>query len=131
MPVLLATDYRTLFACYLPGDEDRVVVGEFTGRVSVRFGMPNDEVVHGHPCGVALLHYGVHIIHNSTWLAELREIESVHPQATEPPFVGARHYFLTFHDSSLEAVATQLTVVGSYRTMAGAVAEMIRIANPT
>lgn len=26
LPVLIATDYRTLFACYLPTEDDRVVV---------------------------------------------------------------------------------------------------------
>jgi hypothetical protein len=49
----------------------------------VRFGFPNDEVVHGHPCGADLMGYRVHIIHESPWLQELRQIEAVHPQVDE------------------------------------------------
>ena len=130
MPVLIATDYRTLFACYLPNDDDRVVVGEFERCTSVRLGLPNDEVVHGHPCGKDLMHYGVHVIHDSPWVQELRQIESVHRQAAEHPLAWSRHYFLTFHDSSLEAVAVGLGVVDEFASMGEAVAAMIAMANP-
>ncbi|MCO5331261.1 MAG: hypothetical protein M9961_14390 [Ilumatobacteraceae bacterium] len=130
MPVLIATDCRTAFACYLPTDDDRVVVAEVERCSSVRFGFPNDEVVHGHPCGLDLMHYGVHVIHESPWLAELRSIESVHSRAAEQPFADSRHYFLTFHDSSLEAIATGLRVLGTFASMAEAVAEMLRVIEP-
>lgn len=130
MPVLIATDYHTLFACYLPTEDDRVVVAQVEQCSSVRFGLPNDEVVHGHPCGTDLMHYGVHVVYNSPWLAELRSIESVHSRAAGHPLDGSRHYFLTFHDSSLEAIATGINVVGSFDSMREAVAEMLRIADP-
>ena len=130
MPVLIATDDRKLFACYLRTDVDRVVVGEFQRCTSVRFGLPNDEVVHGHPCGTDLMGHQVHVIHDSPWLEDLRQIESVHRQAAEHPLANSLHYFMTFHDSSLEAIATGLAVVGSYATMDEAVAVMLRIANP-
>lgn len=130
MPVLIATEYRTLFACYLPSDDDRVVVTEVERCSSVRFGFPNDEVVHGHPCGLDLMHYGAHVIHDSPWLAELRSIEAVHPQAADHLLAGSRHYFLTFHDSSLEAIATGLTVVGTFASMGESVAEMLRLVEP-
>jgi hypothetical protein len=129
MPVVFATDHRKLFACHLPTDGDDVVVGEFLQCTSVRFGLPNDEVVQGHPCGSDLMGYRVHIIHNSPWLQELRQIESVHRQAAEHPLANAHHYFLTFHDSSLEAIATDLVVVGSFASMEQAVDEMVRITN--
>lgn len=130
MPVLIATDYRTLFACYLPTADDRVVVAEVERCSSVRFGLPNDEVVHGHPCGTDLMHYGVHVIHDSPWLAELRSIESVHSRAAEHSVTHSRHYFLTFHDSSLEAIATGIHVISSFDSMGRAVAEMLRVADP-
>ncbi len=117
MPVLIATDYRVLFACYLPTDGDRVVVGEFEGCPSVRFGLRNDEVIHGHPCGVSLMSYRVHVIHGSPWLDELRSIESAHAQAADHPLAGSHHYFLTFHDSSLEAIAGSVAVIGSFESM--------------
>ena len=85
MPVLLATDIQALFACYLPTEDDRVVVAQVERYSSVRLGLPNDEVVHGHPCGADLMHYGVHVIHDSPWLAEVRSIESVHGGAAEHP----------------------------------------------
>ena len=130
MPVLIATEYRKLFACYLPTDDDRVVVTEVVRCTSIRFGLPNDEVIHGHPCGSGLMHYGVHVIHNSLWLAELRAIESVHPMAAKPAFPESQHYFLTFHDSSLEAVGLGLAVVGNFDSMTDAIAEMLRLADP-
>ena len=130
MPVLIATEYRKLFACYLPGNDERVVVAEFEGCSSVRFGLTNDEVVHGHPCGADLMGYRVHVVHNSPWLDELRSIESVHRRAAEHPFANSHHYFLTFHDSSLEAIATDVAAVGSFDSMSEAVAEMLRLANP-
>ena len=110
--------------------DDRVVVAEVERCSLVRFGFPNDEVVHGHPCGLDLMHYGVHVIHDSPWLAELRSIESVHPRAAEHPFADSRHYFLTFHDSSLEAIATGFNVLGTFASMGEAVAEMIHLADP-
>jgi hypothetical protein len=70
------------------------------------------------------------IIHESPWLQELRQIEAVHPQVDEHPFAESRHYFLTFHDSSLEAIATDLVVVDSFVSMADAITEIVRIANP-
>lgn len=130
MPVVIATDLRKLFACYLPTDDDRVVVAEFKRCSSLRFGLPNDEVVHGHPCGADLMGYRAHVIHESPWLAELRAIESVHRLADKHPLASARHFFLTFHDSSLEAVAHGVAVVGEFESMAEAVAEMLRIADP-
>ena len=130
MPVLIATDYRALIACHLPTDDDRVTVAEFEQCSSVRFGLPNDEVVHGHPCGTDLMSYRVHVIHDSPWLHDLRSIESVHPLASDHPLADSHHYFLTFHDSSLEAIATRVAVVGSFDSMSDAVAEMLRIADP-
>lgn len=131
MPVLLATDHRTVFACYMPTDDERVVVGEVKGCTSVRFGFPNDEVVHGHPCGLDLMHYRVHIIHHSPWLDDLRKIESVHPESPSPPFRTAHHYCLTFHDSSLEAIATRLAVAGTFDTMDEATTAMLVQAKST
>ena len=93
-----------------------------------RFGLPNDEVVHGHPCGADLMHYGVHTIHESPWIDELRRIESVHRQAAEHPINRSVHYFLTFHDVSLEAVALGISVHGKFPSMADAVAEMVTVA---
>jgi hypothetical protein len=126
LPTLVATDYRTLFACYRPTEMDEVVVAEFERCSSVRFGLPNDEVIHGHACGMDLMHYAVHVIRDSPWLHELRTIESVHPRAAHHSIATASHFFVTFHDSSLEAIAHGISVVGSFGSMMDAVAEMVR-----
>jgi hypothetical protein len=47
LPIVIATDYRTLFACHEAGPDEGVLVAEFVQCTSVRFGLPNDEVLHG------------------------------------------------------------------------------------
>lgn len=64
---------------------------------------------------------------NSAWLAELRAIEAVHDHAPEVPFENARHLVLTFHDSTLEAIATGARFAGSYLSRAAAFQEMARL----
>ena len=73
--------------------------------------------------------YRVHIVQDSTWLEELRSIASVHHLAADHPFADSHHYFLTFHDSSLEAIASGVAVLGSFDSMSDAVAEMLRTAD--
>lgn len=130
MPVIVSTDRRTLFACHLlEGDE--VVVAEFVRCTSVRKGLPNDEVVHGLPYAAGLDLYGVNVIHGSRWLFELQQIESVHQRsAGHPIFSEQRHFFLGLKDTSLEAIAKDLVVLGTFPTMDDAVAEMLRLADP-
>lgn len=130
MPVVIATDYHAVFACYLASEDERVVAAEFVQCVSVRLGLPNDEVLHGHPCGRDLMHYGVHVIHDSPWIEELRSIESVHEYANRHPVNHARHYFLTFHDSCLEACASDVRVIGDFDSMADAIDAMRVAAGP-
>lgn len=128
LPVLISTDRRTLFACHLL-EVDDVVVAEFVRCTSVRKGLPNDEVVHGLPFATGLDIYGVNVIHGSRWLYELQQIESVHERsAGHPIYSEQRHFFLGLHDSSLEAIAKDLVVIGQFPTMDAAVVEMLRLA---
>jgi hypothetical protein len=95
----------------------------------MRFGFPNDEVLHGHPLfSVGLGYYRLHEVVNSAWLMELRAIEAVHDRAPAMPFENARHFVLTFHDSTLEAIAADVRLAGSYPSRAEAVKEMTRLA---
>ena len=67
-----------------PTDTEPVGHLEFTfeGCSATRFGGPNDEVLHGHPLSSRGLDgYGVHLVHNSRWIAEEEAINSVHPPA--------------------------------------------------
>lgn len=112
MPTLFVTEYRTLFACYRPGDPESVLVAEFVGCSSARFGFPNEDVLNGHPLASSLEWYQTHTVIGSSWLRDLKRIESVHPLAHTHRLHQSGHYFLTFHDSCLEAIATDLVVRG-------------------
>lgn len=134
-PFIVSSEERTLIGFYARGedaeqtDSDAVTVAELVGCTSVKFGFPNDEVLHGHRLyDAGLGYYGLHEVDNSAWLIELRAIEAVHEHAPEVPFENARHYVLTFHDSTLEAIAHDVRLVGSYGTRAEAVQRMTLLA---
>jgi hypothetical protein len=123
VPVLVSSEGRTLFAFQHVDGEARVA--ELVRCVGVRFGFPNDEVQHGHPLWEAgLTFYSLHELTGSSWLAELRRIEPAHVSAPSDPFPTARHFVLTFHDSTLEAIADDVRVVSGHRTVAAAVVDM-------
>ena len=124
-PLLVASERRTLFAFYRSDDEveqgDEVQAAEFVGCTSVRFGFPNDEALQGHPLwGHGLALYSVHEVEESSWVAALRTNESAHPAAPKRPFADAKHFVLTFHDSTLEAVARSIVALGTFASIGAA-----------
>ena len=128
-PVVMASEQRTLFSFDAPATEefDRRVA-EFVGCTSFRFGFPNDEALGGHPLyGSGLSFYAAHEVIESRWLEEIRGVEAHHPQAAPTPFADARHFVLTFHDSTLEAIAREVRVVASFASEAEA--DMAMLAN--
>jgi hypothetical protein len=128
-PVVLASESRTFVAFEREsGDNDLVVTAEFVGCTSVRFGFPNDEALHGHPLwGQGLQFYATHEILESSWLSELRLIESAHENAAATPFANSRHFLLAFHDSILEAIARDVVVQATYPSLSAAVAALAPI----
>jgi hypothetical protein len=91
-----------------PGGQE-VVTAEFIRCTSFRMGFPNDEALHGHPLwGHGLEAYRAHEVSDSAWLGQLRTIEAAHPQAPAVPFENARHFVLTFHDSTVEAILSRV-----------------------
>lgn len=134
-PFIVSSEQRTLIGFYAgsgdadPSDSNAVTVAELVGCISVRFGFPNDEALHGHRLyGAGLGYYRLHEVGNSAWLVELRAIEAVHDRAPEVPFANARHFVLTFHDSTVEAIAGDVRLVGTYGTQAEAVRQMAMLA---
>ena len=134
-PFIVSSEERTLIGFYARGegaeqtDGDAVTVAELVGCTSVKFGFPNDEVLHGHRLyDAGLGYYELYEVDNSAWLIELRAIAAVHEHAPEVPFENAHHYVLTFHDSTLEAIAHDVRLVGSYGTRAEAVQRMTMLA---
>lgn len=78
--------------------------------------------------GSGLTHCQLHEVLDAAWLAQLRAVEAVHPQAPEAPFRSARHFVFTFHDSTLEAIAVDVSLVGIHGSRAEAVRQMATMA---
>ena len=129
MPTLVSSDVRSLLAFYRP-DQDvddglEVQTVEFVHCTAVRFGFPNDEALQGHRLwGSGLEFYAAHLVEESAWLEELRQIERVHDRAPTTPFADLSHFLLCFHDSTLEVVASRIELRARYPTLGGAVQGM-------
>lgn len=133
-PFVVSSEERTLVGFHAAeqagGAADRlsVTVAELVTCTSVKFGFPNDEVLHGHPLfDAGLDYYQLHEVGNSSWLRDLRAIEAVHDRAPAVPFEKERHFVLTFQDSTLEAIATDIRCIGSYPSRAEALSAMTRL----
>src|SRR5436189_5668267 len=58
-------------------ESEPIALVEFLHCRALKFGAPNDEVLSGHPLyGKGLDFYGVHLVANSRWLAELQQINA-------------------------------------------------------
>ena len=78
---------------------------EFKGH-TFRFGIANDEVFSGLPLyEKGLQGYSAHLIENSSWIKELKDIHKVHPYYNEKSWIDFKHYVLLFHDEIFEVVA--------------------------
>lgn len=100
-----------------------VVVLRFVRPAAVKLGSPNDEVLDGHPLfGKGLAAYRPHTIVNSSWIRELRQINSVHVNYDATRWDAFTHYLLTFHDETFECIAEG--VKSELRT--GSIAEAAR-----
>jgi hypothetical protein len=131
-PIVLASERRTLFSFYRSDrdvtDDNEVQVGEFINCTAVSFGFPNDEALPGHRLwGRGLEYYALHEVLDSAWLEAIRSVERVHPRAAAIPFPETRHYVLTFHDTTLEALARQVQPMSTYATMPEAISAMVSI----
>lgn len=86
-----------------------LAVLEFLGCEAVKFGHPNDEALPGHPLyAKGLRYYSVLEVLESSWSAELHEHNLV-PFPHSTSWRGdRRHFVVTFHDSTLECLATAI-----------------------
>ena len=83
---------------------------EFSGQ-TFRFGIANDEVFSGLPLwDKGLEGYAAHIIENSTWITELKNINKVHPYYNEDRWKDTKHFVLLFHDQIFEVIATDYKI---------------------
>ena len=101
-------------------NESKLILSYFTNEETIavilfplvsifKFGSPNDESLGGHPLiSNGLKFYNVHRIEGSSWLSELEKQNSVHPRHDKAMFVKDKcHYIFTFHDSTLEIIASE------------------------
>lgn len=106
-PCIYADDSNFVIRYYTQNRKIAVVV--FPLADTIKFGSPNDESLGGHPLiKSGLKYYSIHKVVNSSWIAELEKQNSVHPQHDKNKFVKDKHHYIfTFHDSTLELVATE------------------------
>jgi len=111
-PVIVADAQSLHLAYYLPLPAsdllapDRCGVVVFHGVSAHVFGAPNDEALSGHRLApLGLKPYASYRVENSSWIADLRARNRVHPEHRDDRFDGLVHHVLTFHDSVLEVVA--------------------------
>jgi len=115
-PAIWQDEHGAVIVCETDDDclHNRVVF-RFQGCLQTRFGYPNDEALGGHPLYAGgLRHYALFEVLNSAWLSDLvRQNRVVFPNDTSWPHRPYRHFVLTFHDSTFEAlcmnVGTQAT----------------------
>lgn len=115
--LLLQSDRTTVltFNAMSPGRDGRwtdagVAVIELRRALATLFGLPNDEAIHAHPIARLGVHaYGCYEIMNSSWVQQI-ERENGRPLSSPDFFRGTpRHFVFTFHDSSLQCIAAELT----------------------
>ncbi len=76
-----------------------------------KFGMFNDEVSSGyHLYKKGIVAYSAHIIENSRWINELKNIHRVHSYFNEERWVSKKHFFLFFKDEMFEIIAKKYSV---------------------
>lgn len=98
--------------------EDLFAVIDLWGVRSLRFGMPNDEAIEGHPVwGRGLRAYEAHRVMNSAWLEEHIRWNQVHPFHSDTTWRELNHYLLAFHDDMVEALALGIEVTPMRGTM--------------
>jgi hypothetical protein len=81
-----------------------IALVEFNGA-TFRFGIANDEVFSGLPLYQQGLKEWAHIIENSAWIEEVKNIHKVHPRFNPLHWTGLTHYVLLFKDQILEIIA--------------------------
>ncbi len=115
---LIASEYSTYltFNAVSPDDDGRyhdagVAVLHFPRCIKAQFGHPNDEALPGHPLAAhGLSYYDVFEGEESSWLDRVcKENRVAFPKVVQWG-EGLRHFVVTFHDSTFECLAREVTV---------------------
>ncbi|HEY6503634.1 MAG TPA: hypothetical protein VIZ28_06625 [Chitinophagaceae bacterium] len=105
-PQVFSNGHETYLTYYTIYENDpSLVLVTFFQSLSHRFGIVNDEAADGHPLNEKGLEtYRAHIIENSTWIEEHRQIHKVHHRYSDKHWIGYKHYLLFFHDEIFEVI---------------------------
>jgi hypothetical protein len=102
---------------------------EFSGH-TFRFGIANDEVFSGLPLWEKGLEgYAAHIVENSSWISELKNINMVHPYYNEERWKDKKHFVLLFHDEIFEIIATGYKIKTFRSTFGQLATEVAKLMN--
>ena len=122
------TDYSTALIFYAVDSDFRdigIAVVEFASCLITKFGYPNEEAIHGHPLySQGLEQCSFYEVLNPTWLAEINDQNRVSFQKWEG--YSARHFIVTFHDSTFECLARCMEIAVVNRPMDDVVPEVAR-----
>ena len=108
MPQIFASETKTFLIVDTLTDTNDETLGvvEFLNCRIFKFGDPDDEALSGHPLyNKGIKFYNGHIVKNSRWVEELKNINKVHPRYNEDVWKSKTHYILCFHDSTFECIA--------------------------
>ena len=109
----LYSDETGLTCAYVIGathpESGSTAVLHFEGVLYYAMGYPNDEVLNAHPLYAnGLGFYSFHVVANSPLIADLDRRNQVHdPHVAGDYMKRFRHWIVTFHDETLEVVATK------------------------
>lgn len=106
-PCIYADDSNFVMRYYT--QNNKIAIISFPLTDIFKFGSPNDEALGGHPLiKKGLKYYSVHKVENSSWVSEIEKQNSVHHQHDSERFLKDKHHYIfTFHDSTLELIATE------------------------
>ena len=92
-----------------------VAIMKFKKRYIHKFGIPNDEVIVGHPYyKIGLKPYSFFSVNDSDWVREIKRIEAHHPYFNKQSFDNLNHYIITFKDNTFECISEDYSIEYSF-----------------
>ena len=100
-------------------------VVEFRRCIITRFGYPNDEPRGEIPQYAGAAGYGIYEVQDSTWIREVVRMNRIRFPRTKDDYVR-KHFLFTFHDSTFECLADDLSLTVSREPYAAVFARVHR-----
>ena len=121
MPRISANEHEASVTYFIRGDSDKEATVTFSGLRVITSGPPNDEAFEGHPLSArGLAAYGAYEVERSSWIRSLERMNRVHPFHRPEAFDALRHFVISFHDTTLECIAENVTCAAEAEQASGA-----------